>query len=67
MSPHADLLGCAFCGKRASAVNKLIAASKASICDECVMLCVGIIANGDVKRFDALVKRARAKLPPKPG
>lgn len=67
MSPHEDILKCAFCSKNASAVNKLIAANNASICDECVMLCVSIIAEGDAKRFDALIKQVRSKLPTKRG
>ena len=66
MSPHDDLLKCAFCGKGASDVSKLIAANNSSICGECVMLCVSIVAEGDAKRFDALVKQVRSKLPAKP-
>jgi hypothetical protein len=34
---------CGFCGKRNTEVQKLIAGSKAFICDECVVLCHDII------------------------
>jgi ATP-dependent Clp protease ATP-binding subunit ClpX len=66
VSSQDDQLKCAFCSKGASEVNKLIAANTASICDECVMLCVSIVAEGDAKRFDALIKQVRSKLPIKP-
>jgi ATP-dependent Clp protease ATP-binding subunit ClpX len=36
---------CSFCGKRRERVKKLIAGPGVYICDECVVLCVEIIAK----------------------
>lgn len=38
-------LRCTFCGKKAMEVAKLIAGPNVYICDECVALCVDIIAD----------------------
>ncbi len=38
-------LRCSFCGKLRGEVKKLIAAPKAYICNECVDLCVTVLAN----------------------
>jgi len=38
-------LRCSFCGKAHDAVWKLIAGPHAAICDECVDVCAGIIAE----------------------
>jgi ATP-dependent Clp protease ATP-binding subunit ClpX len=38
-------LRCSFCGKSQTEVRKLIAAPKAYICNECVDLCVTVLAN----------------------
>ena len=40
-----ELLGCSFCGKRQDAVEKLIAGPGVYICNDCVALCDGILAN----------------------
>jgi ATP-dependent Clp protease ATP-binding subunit ClpX len=36
---------CSFCGKRENEVRKMIAGPNAIICDECVFLCVGMLAG----------------------
>lgn len=40
-----DALTCSFCGKNQSQVLKLIAGPGVYICDECICLCVDIIAE----------------------
>ena len=40
---------CSFCGKSQQEVNKLIAGPSVFVCDECVDLCVGIIAEESQK------------------
>ncbi len=41
-----DVVGsCSFCGKRRDQVRKLIAGPGVRICDECVALCVEILAE----------------------
>jgi ClpX C4-type zinc finger len=59
----APLTKCSFCGKSQEQVRKLIAGPAAWICDECVDLCVEIIApeseeraNQDQSRSDLLWK-----------
>jgi len=48
----ADKLACSFCGKRQDEVWKLIAGPSVYICDECVALCVDILADqGDSTRW----------------
>ena len=42
-----DLLKCSFCGKDQEHVNKLIAGPGIYICDECVALCVEIVAASE--------------------
>lgn len=37
--------GCSFCGKGANEVRKLIAGLAVHICDECIKLCSGIVAE----------------------
>ncbi len=36
---------CSFCGKAQSEVLQLVAGPEAFICDECVQLCVGLVAS----------------------
>ena len=36
---------CSFCGKKRSEVQKLLAATNAMICGECVQYCIEIIAR----------------------
>ncbi len=38
---------CAFCGKPADAVKHLVAGRGAMICDECVAICAGVLADQD--------------------
>ena len=39
------MLYCSFCGKSQEEVRKLIAGPKVYICDECIEICNGIIAE----------------------
>jgi ATP-dependent Clp protease ATP-binding subunit ClpX len=46
--PSGDAKGtcyCSFCGKSQHEVRKLIAGPNVFICDECVELCLGILAD----------------------
>ncbi len=38
---------CAFCGKPGDAVKHLIAGPRVMICDECVAICAGVLADQD--------------------
>jgi hypothetical protein len=38
---------CAFCGKPAEGVKHLIAGPQVMICDECVAICAGVLADKD--------------------
>ncbi len=38
---------CSFCGKRSDAVTHLVAGPRAMICDECVDICVAVLAEQD--------------------
>ena len=49
--PGADILRCSFCNKTQDDVRKLIAGPTVYICDECVDVCVDILA--DERRSDA--------------
>ncbi len=40
------ILICSFCGKTQKEVKKLIAGPKVHICDECIGLCIDILAEG---------------------
>jgi hypothetical protein len=42
------LLYCSFCGQSQQRVRKLVAGQTANICDECIRLCVQIIAEGQI-------------------
>jgi ATP-dependent protease Clp ATPase subunit len=44
-----NLLRCSFCNKSQRDVRKLIAGPRCYICDECVEICVGILADTDDK------------------
>lgn len=53
MAPHhsrEDVPTCSFCGKRHDQVNKLIAGPDVNICDECVRLCMEIVAEDKVNK-----------------
>ena len=57
-----DLLSCSFCGKSQKQVLKLIAGPGVHICDECIELCVEIIADeapDDLGELRGLLGRAR--------
>jgi hypothetical protein len=43
--PHHGNLSCSFCGKGQQVVRKLIAGPNVYICDECIALCVDILAG----------------------
>ncbi|KFI87207.1 MULTISPECIES: ATP-dependent Clp protease ATP-binding subunit ClpX [Bifidobacterium] len=49
VSYNDDVPRCTFCGKTERQVKKLVAGPNASICDECIALCVDIIAEERVK------------------
>ena len=49
VSYNEDVPRCAFCGKTERQVRKLVAGPNASICDECIALCVDIISEERVK------------------
>ena len=55
-NPKGEDLRCSFCNKRQAAVRKLIAGPTVHICDECVAVCVNIIA--DDQRFDRREQRS---------
>src|SRR5437867_584624 len=55
----ADLLRCSFCNKNQKDVKKLIAGPTVYICDECVDICLDIIAEDDVQGQNTI----RPKLP----
>ena len=59
-----ERLQCSFCQKNQDLVRKLIAGPTVFICDECVQICVDIIANDAAGRGDtqeAAEARAREK------
>lgn len=43
---NAGFCSCSFCGKPQTMVRKLIAGPEVYICNECVELCVDILADG---------------------
>jgi hypothetical protein len=44
-----DSESCAFCGKPADEVKHLVAGARAMICDECVAICIGVLADQDAE------------------
>ena len=46
---------CSFCGKHKDEVVKIVLGSNAGICDECVQLCAGLIAESHPEWRDRLV------------
>lgn len=56
-----EVLRCSFCNKRQNEVRKLIAGPKVFICDECVDVCVDIVA--DDSRFQEPVGAQAEKTP----
>lgn len=49
VSYNEDVPRCTFCGKTEHQVRKLVAGATASICDECIALCVDIISEERTK------------------
>ena len=49
VSYNEDVPRCTFCGKTENQVRKLVTGPNASICDECIALCVDIISEERVK------------------
>src|SRR5215470_17737065 len=56
---NGDILRCSFCNKNQRDVKKLIAGPTVYICDECVDICLDIIAE----EKDTTDTKARTKLP----
>jgi hypothetical protein len=61
--PSAKTLCCSFCGKSQHVVATLIAGPTVFICDECVGLCDGIIADNTLKRTLAKAKAEHPDMP----
>ena len=55
-------LQCSFCQKRQDRVKKLIAGPAAFICDECVAVCVDIMADDDRWAVHQEAERLRVKM-----
>lgn len=61
---HGEVMRCcSFCEKGADKVKRLVAGNKGYICDECVSLCMLILAQQDRAWFDQQVEAARAFRP----
>jgi hypothetical protein len=52
-----DAESCAFCSKPADEVKHLIAGPRAMICDECIDICIGVLAEQDAE-WRAAARRA---------
>ena len=52
---------CSFCGKTQNVANRLIAGNGAYICDECIRLCMSIIAD-DVDEVEQVEQRKKEEL-----
>jgi hypothetical protein len=63
-TPTRSVLYCSFCGKSQHDVLQLIAGPSVFICNECVGLCDGIVADGKLKRDLAAAGAARPDAPP---
>lgn len=61
VSYNEEIPNCTFCGKNEHQVHKLVTGPGASICDECIELCVDIIS--DERRHDAEVNALRLPTP----
>jgi hypothetical protein len=58
---HGEVIRCcSFCEKGTDKVKRLVAGNKGYICDECVSLCMLILAQQDRAWFDQQVEAARA-------
>jgi ATP-dependent Clp protease ATP-binding subunit ClpX len=52
-------LCCSWCGKNQHEVGKLIAGPNVFICDECVLLCMGIICADSDERLEEMIGKVR--------
>lgn len=50
---------CSFCGAKADELRLLIAGPTVFICDGCITLCMGIVAENDPELFEQAVTEAR--------
>ena len=62
MRDPSDQLQCSFCGKSQRQVRKLIAGPGVYICDECIELCVEIIAEETADDADEETAAASRRL-----
>jgi len=63
---HSEELCCSFCGKSQSEVKKLIAGRGVYICDECIQVCINIVADEmeEIEKENApAVSSANGELP----
>jgi hypothetical protein len=63
-SPAPPQLRCSFCNKNSEEVRKVIAGPKVYICDECVDVCVGIIADDQVASANGMSRNPVSGSPP---
>ena len=61
VSYNEDVPRCTFCGKTEHQVRKLVAGPNASICDECIALCVDIISEEQKDTFSGGVQPLQAR------
>jgi hypothetical protein len=48
-----DAESCSFCGKPADAVKHLVAGPRVMICDDCVAICIAVLAEQDAEWREA--------------
>ncbi len=63
---ESELLRCSFCGKSQHEVKKLIAGPTVYICNECVEVCLDIIADDRIEEKRAEVGTLALELAQKP-
>src|SRR3990167_1091886 len=61
-----DRLICSFCGKKRSQVKKIIAATQANICNECVSVCNDVLRDAIANEGNTAQEALIAKPLPKP-
>ena len=54
-------LRCGFCAKAHKDVKQLIMGWKGAICEECIAMCLAILATKDRALFDAAIESARTQ------
>jgi ATP-dependent Clp protease ATP-binding subunit ClpX len=57
---------CSFCGKRHDEVSRLIAGPKVNICDECILLCNGLLGKDEPVSEEGGEEKPRELVVPKP-